>query len=224
VNLSKNVVLVALAFLVLGTTAFNIYLQGNIANELVAQEAQMGYLSLPAATVATAGTAAQPAAPQVMSFQEFLPNGVPTIYGSELGVSFDKPVESLEILRSLDGDLYDDGLLKLGDLTEAEQESYIKVGMSISCEFCCGVDSITAADGKAACGCAHSAAMRGLAKYLIKNHRAEFTDDQVLEQLQLWKTMFFPKQMYQRAVQLQAKGQGLSSSVIDQIPDMVGGC
>ena len=114
--------------------------------------------------------------------------------------------------------------MKFAQLSQENQQDYIKIGMSISCEYCCGAEYITAPNGQPACGCAHSAAMRGLAMYLLDNHREEFTNEQVLEQLTLWKTMFFPKQMYTKAVQLQAQGQSQSLTVLDEIPDMVGGC
>lgn len=60
--------------------------------------------------------------------------------------------------------------------------------------------------GDASCGCAHSFAMRGLAKYLIKNHSGEYTNDQILEELGKWKTLFFPGKMTQKAAVLKERG------------------
>ena len=88
----------------------------------------------------------------------------------------------------------------------ADKERYIKITSQISCEYCCGVESIIFENGEAACGCNHSFAMRGLAKYLILNHGSEFTDDQILEELGKWKTLFFPTQMTKKAAVLQSKG------------------
>ncbi|AJF59644.1 MAG: hypothetical protein QT03_C0001G0135 [archaeon GW2011_AR10] len=223
--LESNTIVLVLSFLLLGTTAFNIFLQGEISSELSSQKAQLSTVGLVSATTPVTGTqGSQVQGSPVISFEEFLPKGVPPVYGQELGVSFDKPVESLAVLSALDGDLYPNGKMKFSQLSEQNKQDYIKIGMSIACEYCCGATSLIAPNGQPACGCAHSAAMRGLAMYLLENHRSELTNEQILEQLTLWKTMFFPKQMYEEAVQLQAAGSGLTPSVIDQVPDMVGGC
>lgn len=224
-TLNSEALIFALAFLVLGTMAFNIYLQGEISQQVAEQKIQVQYLSLSQNTAQQNNTTnTQESTQSVISFEEFMPKGIPGIYGEELGVSFDKPVESLAILKALDGDLYPDGTLKFDDLAEDYQQDYIRIGMSISCEYCCRAKAITASNGKPACGCAHSAAMRGLTMYLLQNHRSEFTNDEILEELALWKTMFFPKQMYKKAVELQAAGSPTGLTVLDKIPDMVGGC
>ncbi|MBI4177073.1 MAG: hypothetical protein HY516_01790 [Candidatus Aenigmarchaeota archaeon] len=142
-----------------------------------------------------------------------LPKGPPAIYGAELGVSFDKVVESLNVLSALDGDLYPDGKLKFADLNNVQQGRYLKIGSMIACEFCCGASTLVFSDGQPACGCSHSAAMRGLAKYLLINHGDEYTDQQILDELTKWKTMFFPKQMAAKY-----------ASDTKNVPDMVGGC
>ena len=75
-------------------------------------------------------------------------------------------------------------------LTGADLERYINVLYTLengmSCEFCCGARSIIFEDGKAACGCAHSFAMRGLAKHLILNHGDEYTDLEMLGEIGKW--------------------------------------
>lgn len=154
-----------------------------------------------------------------VDLMSFLPRGIPSVYGQELGVSFDDPVNSLSIMSAMDGDLYPTGELKFDQLTDSQKQRYLRIGSSISCEFCCGAKTLIAPDGRAACGCAHSAAMRTLAKYLLKNHENEFTDEQILEELVKWKTMFFPKQMLPRLAQ--QNGQQVS---LTELPDMVGGC
>lgn len=130
--------------------------------------------------------------------QDFMPKGSPAIYGTELGVSFDDALGSLNVLAMLDGDLYSDGKLKFSELSSAQQERYLKIGSSIACEFCCGANTLVFSDGQPACGCSHSAAMRGLAKHLLTNHGSEYTDQQILDELTKWKTVFFPKQMLAR--------------------------
>jgi len=156
--------------------------------------------------------------------EQIIPRGTPDIYGKELGVSFDQPVEGLNILSKFDGDLFPDGKLHYTDLGPNEQARYVKIGFMIACEYCCGVKSLVLSNGKPSCGCAHSAAMRGLAMYLLKNHASEYTNEQILDQLSKWKTLFFPKQTIQKALQLQSQGKGVSAGSLNQLPDMVGGC
>lgn len=139
------------------------------------------------------------------SLPDVIPKGVPKIYGVELGVSYDD-VSSSNTQKA------DDTINKLGVLDKQlslggkDLERYIAVASQISCEYCCGVDSIIFSNGKAACSCQHSFAMRGLAKYLIKNHGNEYSNDEILEELGKWKTLFFPGAMAEKARILQERG------------------
>ncbi|MFA4952758.1 MAG: hypothetical protein WC584_00895 [Candidatus Pacearchaeota archaeon] len=170
-----------------------------------------------------------------VSASEIIPKGVPEIYGKELGVSYDGVSTSnpqladttIEILSNID---------RTVTLTGDDLQRYIKIGSMIACEYCCGAETLVFSNGQPACGCAHSYSMRGLAKYLIKNHGDEFTDDQILEELGKWKVLFFPGVHEQKAAIL--KSQGIELSYINlasnkyrgieqgQTSDgaMVGGC
>lgn len=136
---------------------------------------------------------------------EIIPTGTPKVYGSELKVSYDdvsttnakKADATISVLGNLDNSI---------TLTGSDLQRYIKIASQISCEYCCGADSIIFKDGKAACGCAHSYAMRGLAKYLIKNHASEFTDDEILSELGKWKVLFFPGIHQTKAAVLKEQG------------------
>jgi len=138
-----------------------------------------------------------------------IPKGMPNLYGNEMGVSFDDVSSSNQAKA-------DAAINKLGILDQQitlngkDKERYIAVAGKISCEYCCGVESIIFSNGNAACGCAHSFAMRGLAKYLIKNHGSEYTDDKILEELGKWKTLFFPSKIAAKAKILKDKGIELS--------------
>ena len=139
-----------------------------------------------------------------LSLNEVIPKGVPTVYGQELGISYDdvspsNPTKADQTIRKLA--FYDVNISLSGDLLQR----YIEIGTNISCEYCCGAPAIISNDGKAACGCAHSYAMRGLAKYLLVNHPS-MTNDQILEELGKWKTLFFPGVMTQKAEVLKQKG------------------
>jgi len=133
---------------------------------------------------------------------DVIPTGVPDIYGNELGVSFDdvSPADPQK------ADLTISKLAKLDrtiTLSDAENERYVNALYTlhdgISCEYCCGARSIIFENGKAACGCAHSFAMRGLAKYLITEHGEKYTDEEILAEVGKWKTLFFPTQLELKA-------------------------
>jgi hypothetical protein len=166
------------------------------------------------------------------------PVGVPSIYGNELGIRYDdvSPTDPqranavIAVLGQLDNAI---------QLTPEQNERYVNIlyrnANGISCEYCCGARSVIFENGQPACGCAHSYAMRGLAKYLITQHGDEYTDDQVLEEVAKWKTLFFPAQIQQKAVVLQEKGIELSYSNLasnayrgveqgNSAGGMVGGC
>jgi len=164
---------------------------------------------------------------------DVIPKGIPDVYGKELGVSFDdisaaNPGKADATIRKLG--VLDQQITLTGD----NLERYITIVSKISCEYCCGAESIIFENGQAACGCAHSFAMRGLAKYLIKEHGNEFSDDEILEEMGKWKTLFFPGQITQKASVL--KEQGIELNYINLASNkyrgieqgatgnMVGGC
>ena len=180
---------------------------------------------------------------QTLKGPDVLPKGVPAVYGSELGISYDdvsadNPQKADETIKKLAA--YDVSI----KLDETQLERYVKITSQMSCEYCCGAASIIFTKdagkykrGDTACGCAHSYAMRGLAKYLVTKHPDEFTDDQILEELGKWKTLFFPDILAQKAGVLQQKGiemnyvnlasnkyRGIEAEASNGGGSMVGGC
>lgn len=169
-----------------------------------------------------------------VSVSEIIPKGVPAVYGNELGVSYND-------VSPNDPRLADSTIKKLSqyedmELSGEELDRYIKIGSSISCEYCCGAKAIIFSNGERACGCAHSYAMRGLAKYLLTNH-PEMSDAEILSELGKWKVLFFPGIHEQKAQVLEANGIdstdyiNLASNAYRGIEqgqasggDMVGGC
>ncbi len=143
------------------------------------------------------------------SAADFMPTGVPAVYGKELSVRYDdvsasdpqKADATIKILGDIDQQV---------TLSGKDKERYINIlytmNKGISCEYCCGARAIIFSDGQPACGCAHSYAMRGLTKHLIKNHGKEYTDDQIQEEVGKWKALFFPGQMNTKAQVLNAGG------------------
>src|SRR3989344_500537 len=138
-----------------------------------------------------------------------VPTGIPVVYGQEMGVSYDDispndPYRTDATIRKVGQ--YDMDI----ELTPSQNERYVNIlyfmENGISCEYCCGARAIIFENGDPACGCAHSYAMRGIAKYLITKHGNEYTDAEILEEVGKWKTLFFPGQIQQKAAILQQKG------------------
>jgi len=138
-----------------------------------------------------------------VSALEVSPKGIPEIYGSKLGVSYNDVSASNPSLA----DATMQKLAKYEDmpLNSEQMERYVKIGSSISCEYCCGAETLVFSNGERACGCAHSYAMRGLAKYLLTNN-PEMTDLQILNELGKWKVLFFPGIHEKKAEVLKANG------------------
>ncbi|MEK6792946.1 MAG: hypothetical protein AABX95_03950, partial [Nanoarchaeota archaeon] len=138
-----------------------------------------------------------------VSALDVLPKGVPNVYGSELGVSYND-------VSASNPSLADATMAKLSafedmQLDSTQMERYIKIGSSIACEYCCGAKTLVFSNGERACGCAHSYAMRGLAKYLLTEH-PDMTDLEILDELGKWKVLFFPGIHEKKAGVLDANG------------------
>jgi len=146
---------------------------------------------------------------QTNSALNIIPTGTPAVYGEELKIKYDDISPSNQKLA-------DETIRRLGNIDKSEKldgknlERYInvlyKLENGISCEYCCGARAVIFENGEPACGCAHSYAMRGLAKYLIKFHGDEFTDEELLNEIGKWKVLFFPDIMENKAKILEANG------------------
>ena len=145
-----------------------------------------------------------------------IPTGTPA-YGEVMGVSYDDPIGSLEVLAraypALKQDVH-------ANHPEA-YERWLSLAASpkgISCEFCCGLEAQSvAADGRDMCGCQHHPALQALTLWLIQN--TDYNDAEILKEAYTWKTLFFPQDM----VALGAQIAGGDESVLE-LPGMVGGC
>lgn len=133
-----------------------------------------------------------------------IPRGTP-FYGEALGVSFEDPIKSLEVIAQLDP-AYGRNKIQLASQEERGRYISILTTPTITCEFCCGVKTAVTKDGRPACGCKHVWAIRGLTAYLIQNY-PKLSDDEIKKEVVMWKGLFFPKQMIQRYVQETQTGQ-----------------
>lgn len=146
---------------------------------------------------------------KTVSASEIIPTGTPKVYGEELKIKYDDVSPNNQQLA-------DATIRKLAQidvsetLTGANLQRYIHIlyelENGISCEYCCGARAIIFSNGEPACGCAHSYAMRGVAKYLIKYHGNEFSDEEILEELGKWKVLFFPEIHETKAAVLKSQG------------------
>lgn len=138
-----------------------------------------------------------------VSASDIIPTGTPAVYGEEIGISYNDV--SSNNPRLADATIKKMTAFEDMELNSEQMARYIKVAGAISCEYCCGADSIIFENGGRACGCAHSYAMRGLGKYLITEH-PEMSDDDILTELGKWKVLFFPGIHEQKAQVLESQG------------------
>ncbi|MDP3900589.1 MAG: hypothetical protein Q8Q23_05950 [bacterium] len=153
--------------------------------------------------------------------QKLIARGIPPVYGAELGVSFDDAAAAIPVLSRFEQDS------RPNKLTGDKLARYIKIGQSISCEFCCSATTMVFPDGSRACGCAHSAAMRGVAAYLLDTQGDKMSDTQILTEVSKWKSVYFPgptikKYLAQSGQTGLPTGQAGGSS--QALPSQVGGC
>lgn len=168
-------------------------------------------MALKALPTDVTGTVTATSQVQVLAGSSVIPTGVPAVYGQELGISYDGVSaadprladQTIGVMAQLDRTI---------QLDDAQNERFInilyKMGNGMSCEFCCGARSVIFENGKPACGCAHSYAMRGLTKYLITEHGDEFTDEEILSEVGKWKVLFFPAQHEAKTKVLEEQGLG----------------
>ncbi|MFB6242192.1 MAG: hypothetical protein ABEJ36_05335 [Candidatus Nanosalina sp.] len=136
-----------------------------------------------------------------------LPTGTPEVYGEELGVKYqdvsrENRQRAEEVIQKFSG-------YETIQLSQSNKHRYVEIlyeiNGGISCEYCCEARSVITKEGESGCGCAHAAAMRGLTKYLLKNHGEEMTDRRIFTEISKWKTRFFPQQTKAKAAGLKEK-------------------
>lgn len=163
------------------------------------------------------------------------------------GATFDDPLTSQKVWAGLLGSRRF-GTANTIQLTPEEEQRWKKLTSVFTCDFCCGgPNSVTTINR---CGCAHSFAWQGMAKFFIKYY-PQYTDEQILGEMTKWKAIWYPKGMIQDYLvytgqasadilthggsigirqqflqqapnaQRQTKAQ---VTPLDELPSMVGGC
>ncbi len=147
-----------------------------------------------------------------------IPTGTPE-YGEAIGgISYDKPVDALNMLARAWNPLSQQ--IKTEDPETWQRFLALTTKpVGISCEYCCGVGPIgISPDGQSRCGCSHNPAILALTLWLMKN--TEMSDAEILREALRWKTLWFPRDMVGMALKL----AGGDTSLLDNVPGMVGGC
>lgn len=124
--------------------------------------------------------------------QDIVNNVVPTgtpWYGQEAGVSFDDPITAQN--------LWAKG--RAIQLSPEEQKRWERIVNSFTCDYCCGSPQQPTIITR--CGCAHSAAAQGMAKWFIKNYGGKYSDEEIYGEMARWYAVWYPGPTVQRIVQ-----------------------
>lgn len=117
-----------------------------------------------------------------------IPKGTPW-YGSEAGVSFDDPITAQK--------LWAGG--RAIQLSAEEQKRWERIVNSFTCDYCCGSPQQPTIITR--CGCAHSAAAQGMAKWFIKNYGGKYSDEEIYGEMARWYALWYPGPTVNRIVQ-----------------------
>ncbi|MBI4148633.1 hypothetical protein HY490_05055 [Candidatus Woesearchaeota archaeon] len=116
-----------------------------------------------------------------------VPTGTP-FYGTDAGVSFDDPINSMQQWGKLE---------RSTKLTPEQEQRWNKIVGSFTCDYCCGSPQNPTIINR--CGCAHAAAWRGIAKFMIGKYGDQYTDAQILGEMSRWKALWYPGPTIKRA-------------------------
>ena len=117
-----------------------------------------------------------------------IPRGTPW-YGQEAGLSFDDPVAAQQLWAKGRGiQLSSDG-----------QKRWERIVNSFTCDYCCGSPQNPTIITR--CGCAHSQAAQGMAKWFIKNYGDKYSDEEIYGEMARWYALWYPGPTIKRIMQ-----------------------
>ena len=119
-----------------------------------------------------------------------VPRGIPW-YGAQAGVSFDDPITAQKLWvkgRAI-------------QLSPEEQARWERIVNSFTCDYCCGSPQSPTIITR--CGCAHSVAAQGMAKWFIKNYGSKYSDEEMYGEMARWFALWYPGPTVQRIIQEQ---------------------
>ena len=95
--------------------------------------------------------------------------------------------------------------------------TFEKISAKAFCEFCCGPVSVLK------CGCNHSAAYKGIIKYLVKNF-PDFTDEKIVSEQEKWRASFFQEGTIYKYLKGEKALGKVSDEEIKQVEEVIGSC
>lgn len=117
-----------------------------------------------------------------------VPSGTPS-YGPEAGVSFDDPITAQK--------LWAKG--RTIQLSADEEQRWSRIVNSFTCDYCCGSPQQPTIITR--CGCAHSAAAQGMAKWFVKNYGSSYSDEEIYGEIARWYALWYPGPTIKRIIQ-----------------------
>ncbi len=132
-------------------------------------------------TISSSASFAPTGDPTADAIAAVVPKGVP-FYAPE-GISFDDPLTAQKLWKQMG---------KSVQLSADQQQRWQKLVGLFTCDFCCGGPSGVTIISR--CGCAHSYAWQGMAKFFVASY-PDYTDEQILGEMTKWKAVWYPKGM-----------------------------
>ena len=117
-----------------------------------------------------------------------VPSGTPW-YGPQAGVSFDDPITAQN--------LWAKG--RAIQLSPEEDQRWSRIVNSFTCDYCCGSPQSPTIITR--CGCAHSLAAQGMAKWFIKNYGNSYSDEEIYGEMARWYALWYPGPTVKRILQ-----------------------
>lgn len=117
-----------------------------------------------------------------------IPKGTPW-YGQEAGVSFDNAVAAATLW----------GKGRAIQLDADGQKRWERIVNSFTCDYCCGSPQNPTIITR--CGCAHSLAAQGMAKWFIKNYGDKYSDEEIYGEMARWYALWYPGPTVKRIAQ-----------------------
>lgn len=109
-----------------------------------------------------------------------VPTGTP--FYAPAGITFDDGVKSLDAWQPYEGQI---------KLTPALQQRWEQITGTMTCDYCCGSPTQVTIINR--CGCRHAQAFRGIVKFLLDKYGDQYTNEQIIGELQRWKGVWYPK-------------------------------
>jgi len=117
-----------------------------------------------------------------------IPKGTPW-YGKEAGVSFDDPIAAQKSWKK--------GLSL--QLSADEETRWNRIINSFTCDYCCGSPQSPTIITR--CGCSHSIAAQGMAKWFVKFYGNKYSDEEIYGEMARWYALWYPGPTIKRIIQ-----------------------